>query len=158
MLAPYFCSALLAIGIATLVPVAIAADPVSTRVGTTTSTSPATGQANESSRQLAALTSEGRMWGLTTDEMLRARELMRFRNAFTNITLSPVEVLGVHARSDAERKRYAELFARILHDDTVRVLAFNLAHAQAMKQLYPNEPVLDLPKGALPRNFFGAAE
>lgn len=134
-----------------------AAEPVTTRIADTQRTSPTSG-ATDAARQLAEATVEGRMWGLTGEEMVRARELTRFRQAFTSITLSPVEVLGVHARTDAERKRYAELFARILHDDTIRVLAFQQAHSRAARRLYPNEQVLDLPKGSVPRNFFGAAE
>lgn len=87
-------------------------------------------------------------WGLTLEEMERAKLLMRGpRGAFSDPRISPVEVLGVHARSDAERIKYAELFARMLHEDTVRVLAWNLAGSRAMQRLYPNEPVIDLGKG-----------
>ena len=43
-------------------------------------------------------------WGLTLEEMERAKLLMRGpRGAFSDPRISPVEVLGVHARSDAER-------------------------------------------------------
>ena len=90
-------------------------------------------------------------WGLTLDEMERAKLLMRGpRGAFSDPRISPVEVLGVHARSDAERERYAELFARMLHEDTERVLAWNLAGTRAIQRLYPNEPVFDLDKGRSP--------
>ena len=100
-------------------------------------------------------------WGLTLDEMERAKLLMRGpRGAFSDPRISPVEVLGVHARSAAERNRYAELFARMLHEDTERVLAWNLAGSRAIQRLYPNEPVIDLGKrpghgqGRIPNWYF----
>ncbi len=87
---------------------------------------------------------QSQMWGLSIDDVRRAGLLMQGpRGAFSVANITPVEVLGIHARSDAERQKYAELFARILHADTERVLAWTLAHAQAMARLYPNEPVID---------------
>ncbi|WP_018608221.1 hypothetical protein [Uliginosibacterium gangwonense] len=135
-----------------------AADTTTVRVGSTQAAAPGATATTESNRQLAQLTSEARLWGLSVDEIVRAHDLMRFRASFTNTNLSPVEVLGIHARNDAERKKYADLFARILHDDTVRVLAFQQAHAAAMQRLYPNEPVLDLPRKKIPRSFFGGGQ
>lgn len=137
---------------------AYAADTTTVRVGNTQTATPGATATTESNRQLAQLTSEARLWGLSVDEIVRAHDLMRFRASFTNTNLSPVEVLGIHARNDAERKKYADLFARILHDDTVRVLAFQQAHAAAMQRLYPNEPVLDLPRKKIPRSFFGGGQ
>ena len=105
-----------------------------------------------------------RYWGLTLEEMERAKLLMSGpRGAFSDPRISPVEVLGVHARSDAERTKYAELFARMLHEDTERVLAWNLAGSRAMQRMFPNEPVFDLGKGksqgqgAIPNWYFAPA-
>ncbi|NMG16271.1 integrating conjugative element protein [Aromatoleum bremense] len=87
---------------------------------------------------------EARYWGITVEELQRARILMRGpRGAFSDPRISPVEVLGVHARSDAERTRYGELFARLLHDDAERVLAWQRAGTEAMRRLYPNDKVVD---------------
>lgn len=91
-----------------------------------------------------------RIWGLTDEEMQRAQLLLRGpRAAFSVANLTPIEALGIHARSAAERRRYAELFARAHHQDTERVLAWAVAFEEAMKRLYPNEPVVSydgLPK------------
>lgn len=87
---------------------------------------------------------EAGYWGITVEELHRARILMRGpRGAFSDPRISPVEVLGVHARSDAERTRYGELFARLLHDDAERVLAWQRAGTEAMRRIYPNDKVVD---------------
>lgn len=87
---------------------------------------------------------QAQFWGLTLEEVRRANLLMKGpRGAFSAPNITPVEILGIHARSDAERQKYAEHFARILRADTERVLAWTVAHAQAMAKLYPNDPVID---------------
>lgn len=84
------------------------------------------------------------IWNLSDDEMKRAKVLLEGpRKSFSVENLSPVEALGIHARSDAERRKYAEAFARALHADVERSLAWNQAFTEAMARLYPNEPVVD---------------
>ncbi|MCL1961737.1 MAG: integrating conjugative element protein [Desulfovibrionaceae bacterium] len=99
------------------------------------------------------------IWELTPDEMVRAKVLLDGpRRAFSVANLSPIEALGIHARSDAERRKYAEKFARLFHADVERSLAWNTAFGQAMRRLYPNEPVVDFgnaPKAVAP---LGAAD
>lgn len=84
------------------------------------------------------------VWGLTPEELLRAKALLQGpRASFSVPNLSPVEALGIHARSEAERRKYAEKFAKAQHDDTERVLAWAMAYQVAMQRLYPNEKVID---------------
>jgi hypothetical protein len=109
---------------------------------------------------------EAGYWGITLEELHRARRLMRGpRGAFSVSSISPVEVLGIHARSDAERDRYAEHFARLLHDDTQRVLAWQRAGDAAMRRLYPHDQAIDFGRApntpTLPNWYFtpgGAAQ
>ena len=54
-------------------------------------------------------------------------------------TISPIEVLGIHARNPAERRRFAERWARAMHEDVERILAFQRAY----RLLYPNEVLID---------------
>lgn len=84
------------------------------------------------------------VWGLTADELERAKMLLKGpRASFSVPNLSPVEALGIHARDDAERRRYAEKFAKAQHEDTERVLAWAMAYQTAMQRLYPNDKVID---------------
>ena len=84
------------------------------------------------------------IWNLSQEEMIRAKVLLEGpRKSFSVENLSPIEALGIHARSDAERRKYAEMFARALRADVERSLAWNNAFAEAMQRLYPNSPVID---------------
>ena len=92
----------------------------------------------------------GQIWGLSNEEMTRAKVLLEGpRKSFSVENLSPVEALGIHARTDAERRKYAEMFARAFHADVERSLAWNQAFTEAMGRLYPNEPIIDY-SGATP--------
>ena len=53
-----------------------------------------------------------RLWGLSETEWRRYKQLMQgIRGSISPSTISPIEVLGIHARDDAERQRYAEVWA-----------------------------------------------
>lgn len=86
----------------------------------------------------------GQIWELSNEEMLRAKVLLQGpRKSFSVENLSPIEALGIHARNDAERRKYAEKFAKAFHADVERSLAWNKAFTEAMARLYPNEPIID---------------
>ena len=58
---------------------------------------------------------KAKVWGLSTAEWRRYRALMAgIRGSLSPSTLSPIEVLGIHARDEAERRRYAELWAQAI--------------------------------------------
>ena len=72
------------------------------------------------------------IWNLSDEEMRRAKVLLQGpRKSFSVANLSPVEALGIHARTDAERRKYAEMFARAFHQDVERSLAWNAAFTEA---------------------------
>jgi integrating conjugative element protein (TIGR03759 family) len=118
---------------------AVATQAVSTTAGNTQRTPSAT---DATTRELA------RIWGLTVDEILRYQVLMRgYRGSVSVPNISPIEVLGIHARDAAERRRYAELLARIMVEDAQRVLDFERERVAAMDRLYPNLKVMDYGRG-----------
>lgn len=87
---------------------------------------------------------QARQWQLTTAEWARYRALMQgIRGSLSLPTISPIEVLGIHARTDAERRRYAEQWARLMYQDAGRVLAFQHAYDEAVKRLFPDQPLID---------------
>ena len=98
-----------------------------------------------------------RVWGIELDDLQRARQLMRGpRGAFSVSNISPVEVLGIHARTPAEKRKYAELFARLMVEDSERVLAFQREYDAAVKRLYPDIKVVDFRGQRVPTALFGA--
>ena len=83
------------------------------------------------------------VWSLTVPEVQRARILMQGpRGAFSSPQLSPIEALGIHARTDAERDRYARLFAKVTYEDTQRVLAWSRIAQAELQTLAAGQPVL----------------
>ena len=120
---------------------AVAADTVAT--GTRA------GASRSAPTTVDALTKElAQSWGLSVDEIHRYQSLMRgYRGSVSVSNISPIEVLGIHARDDAERRRYAELLARIMVADAERVLAFERARVAAMDRLFPTLKVMDFGRG-----------
>jgi len=85
------------------------------------------------------------LWDLSEVEWQRYEQLMQgIRGSISPSTISPIEVLGIHARDEAERQQYAEVWARAMREDVDRILAFQRAYDAAGKRLYPNEPLIDV--------------
>ncbi|MBA1445571.1 MAG: TIGR03759 family integrating conjugative element protein [Chromatiales bacterium] len=91
-----------------------------------------------------------RQWHLTGTEWQRYKTLMRgIRGSLSPATISPIEVLGIHAESEADRRQYAERWAQMMHDDTEQILAFQRAVIQANAHIYGDQPLIDV--SLLPR-------
>ena len=83
-------------------------------------------------------------WQLTESEWRRYRQFMLgIRGSVSQQNLSPIEVLGIHARDDAERREYARRWAEAMRDDAERVLAFQHAYDAAAEQLFGGQPLID---------------
>ena len=83
-------------------------------------------------------------WGLDVSEWQRYQSLLQgIRGSVSPATLSPLEVLGIHARSADERHRYAEQWAVMMRDDAERILAFQRAYDDAQRRLFPNGLLID---------------
>ncbi len=94
------------------------------------------------------------IWGLERQEYMRYQSLMRGpRGAFSVPNISPLEVLGIHARTPAERRKYAERLVRLMNQDIERSLAWERETQATWKRLYPNVPVID--PARLPRSATG---
>ncbi|WP_022949767.1 TIGR03759 family integrating conjugative element protein [Methylohalobius crimeensis] len=85
------------------------------------------------------------MWNLSEKEWARYEHLMRgIRSAVSPANLSPVEVLGIHAESEAERRKYARMWARMMREDTRRILAFQRAYDEAWREMNPSGEIVDV--------------
>jgi len=129
------------IAILTTSPPVLAADNANTQVKETGREASSTAASPLSVTDLV----RARSWGLSETEWQRYRQLLQgIRGSISPATISPLEVLGIHARDAAERQRYAEAWAHAMHEDTDRILAFQRDYDAAMKRLYPNEPLIDI--------------
>ncbi len=82
-------------------------------------------------------------WGLTLKDWSRYQRLMQGPRGIWTPNLDPITALGVHAESDAERRRYAEILVRIERERWERELAFEKVVQEVKREIYPNEPMLD---------------
>src|SRR5699024_8548570 len=86
---------------------------------------------------------KAKQWHLSVDEWQRYKKLKQGFDGYLSDHLDPITLLGINARSTEERQRYARDLARLMHDHTERVLAFQKAYDKAFKSLYPNEQPVD---------------
>lgn len=80
---------------------------------------------------------QARSWGLTLDEWKRYESLMEGQRGNWSPNLDPITALGVEARNDAERMRFARLLVEVEKKRVERELAFQRAYDQAWRELYP---------------------
>ncbi|MEJ1355843.1 MAG: TIGR03759 family integrating conjugative element protein [Candidatus Sedimenticola sp. (ex Thyasira tokunagai)] len=86
-----------------------------------------------------------RQWNLAESEWQRYKTLMRgIRGSISPATISPIEVLGIHAESEADRHRYAKRWAQMMRNDTEQILAFQRAVIEANEHIYGNQPLIDV--------------
>ncbi|MCO8163871.1 TIGR03759 family integrating conjugative element protein [Pseudomonas sp. 21LCFQ010] len=124
-----------------LLPHTVHAAP-ETALTATDTTEAQTSQVKQSSLESAA------RWGLDETEWARFKDLMQGPLGLQSPHLDPLSALGIEARDDAERTRYAELQVQMETARVTKLLAYQNAYDQAYKRLYPD---------ILPVNLIGSA-
>ncbi|WP_185265982.1 TIGR03759 family integrating conjugative element protein [Halopseudomonas xiamenensis] len=79
-------------------------------------------------------------WGLTDTEWERYESLMAGRRGILSPGLDPLTALGVEARTDQERRRYAELQARFEYERIERELAYQRSYDEAIQRIAGDQP------------------
>lgn len=87
--------------------------------------------------EMDRLTREGARWGLNADDWARFEELQQGPRKYWSPNLDPLTMLGIEARSENERQRYAELQAKMEAQRAERELAYQLAYSNAFARLFP---------------------
>jgi integrating conjugative element protein (TIGR03759 family) len=82
-------------------------------------------------------------WGLRAEEWARYRELMRGPLGIHSPGLDPLTALGIEARDEAERARYAELQVQAEARRVEKMLAYQRAYDTAWRRLFPGLPRVD---------------
>lgn len=86
-----------------------------------------------------------RDWGLRLEEWTRYREVMRGPLGIFSPNLDPLTTLGIEARSDDERRRYAELQVQVEARRVEKTLAYQRAYDAAWQRLHPGMQRVNLP-------------
>ncbi|MXY15861.1 MAG: TIGR03759 family integrating conjugative element protein [Acidobacteria bacterium] len=108
---------------------------------------PADGAARDSEKR----ESERRaaVWDLSAADWTRYGELMDGRRGAWSPDADPLLVLGAHARTESERRRFAEAFVLAEHARVEGELAFERAVQAAWTRLFPGRPRIAAPAGSL---------
>ncbi|MFB1118466.1 TIGR03759 family integrating conjugative element protein [Dickeya dadantii] len=91
-------------------------------------------------------------WGLKADEWQRYHELMEGPIGTYSPNLDPLSALGIEARSDEERQRYAELQVQAEARRVEKLLAYQRAYDEAWRRLNPGMQRVSLPDAGLGKN------
>lgn len=88
---------------------------------------------------------EAKVWGLTESEEKRYVHLMQNKSAvyYKGLDLTPVDILGINARTESERNHFAELGAKQEALKVTKSIAWNNAFYRAYNELFKDVPVID---------------
>lgn len=78
-----------------------------------------------------------RDWGLNAEEWARYRQLMQGPLGMYSPNVDPLTALGIEARTEDERRRYAELQVHAERRRVEKLLAYQRAYDHAWQRLYP---------------------
>ena len=89
-------------------------------------------------------------WNLSAQDVRRYDEIMAGPRGHWSPGADPLLVLGAHARTPADRRRFAEAFVRAEHVRVEGELAFEREIQAAWSRLFPGRPRLAGAPGPLP--------
>lgn len=91
---------------------------------------------------------------------INMEEYKEYYNALNNTLagfryqhMEPAEVLGIEAKTEAQREHFAKIAAKSQHERVERELAFQIAFTKALTELYPDELPFELSSNQ--KRFYG---
>lgn len=127
----------IAVGAAALLLLGLPAPYVMNANAQDTASSPALPSRERSTAIIVTEERAAKDWGLNTDEWSRYREIMQGPLGVYSPNLDPLTALGIEARSDEERRRYAELQVVAEARRVEKTLAYQRAYDAAWQRLHP---------------------
>jgi integrating conjugative element protein (TIGR03759 family) len=87
---------------------------------------------------------EAKVWGLSSDEEKRYVLLMANKSKiyYEGLRQTPLDILGLNARNEAERAHFAEIAAKQEAQKVSKNIAWNNAFSKAYNTLFANVPVV----------------
>ena len=101
------------------------------------------GTAKISSVESTSSDYHSKIWNISTDDWVLYEQIMLGKGKYLWKDLDPITVLGLNARSDSERKRYAEKLAKLEFSNAQKVILLDRAYNKAFHELYGKLPVVD---------------
>ncbi len=130
-------------------------------VGTAQATQSQATQSQGVQSQAVDSTATAAEWGLSADEWSQYQRAMAGQRGIWSPGLDPITTLGVTAKTEAERRRFAELFVKAEAVRVEKELAFQKAVDAAWARLLPTtQPIMGLARSspAASASPFGAGQ
>ncbi len=94
--------------------------------------------------QVGSRSGQHKVWKLTQEEWSRYESIMDSKGKYFWSDLDPITVLGLNARNEQERRRFAQMLARQEYENTRKLILLDRAFNKAFQQLYGSIPIVDL--------------
>ncbi|HDX1015704.1 TIGR03759 family integrating conjugative element protein [Pasteurella multocida] len=78
-------------------------------------------------------------WGLTVEEWNRYTELMAGERGMWSLNLDPLTALGIEAKTEAEKIKYARMLAERFRARVLKEIEFDKIYRQEYEKMYPEE-------------------
>ncbi len=87
---------------------------------------------------------EAKVWGISLEEEKRYLQLMKNKSAvyYQGLNMTPIDILGLNAQSDAEREHFATLAAKHEALRVAQNLAWNQTFHETYQKLFEGIPVV----------------
>lgn len=83
-------------------------------------------------------------WGISAKEYERYQELMQGPRGLYSPGLDPLTALGIEARSESERRRFAELQVQAERQRVEKELSYQRAYDEAYQRLFPGVQAIEI--------------
>ncbi len=104
------------------------------------------GSLQNSTVKTTTVEDQSKVWNINPDEWTRYQQIMQGQGKYLWKDLDPITVLGLNARSDSERYRYAEKLAIQEFENTQKIILLDRAYNDAFNKLYGKLPIVDTSK------------
>ena len=96
-----------------------------------------------------SLSAKAKMWHLTTEQYHQyLHEMKNTPSGHWWKNIDPPQVLGMNAKTDAERMAYAKIDVQLDHSRASSEIAFQHAYSEAFATLYPNAKLIGIDTSA----------
>lgn len=82
-------------------------------------------------------------WGLTNDEWAQYEQIKSIAKSLGQAETTPVEVLGIFAKTESERKRFAQAYVKRMDAYVANLQHFQRVTSEIQSQHYKDIPMLD---------------
>lgn len=101
-------------------------------------------QSEHKQSQLGDSQKQAQEWGITVEEWNRYTALMKGERGMWSPNLDPLTALGIEARTEEEKVKYARLLAKKYYERVSKEIEFDQIYRREFEKLYPNQALFEV--------------